>query len=68
MSLYGHRVDTELSNLKKKLEGISASQMSANASYGNTPEETTIETIEVSLLTKVVIVIISFMWNYEAFH
>ncbi|XP_022139047.1 cingulin-like protein 1 [Momordica charantia] len=40
------RVDTELSNLKKKLEGISASQMSANASYGNTPEETTIETIE----------------------
>ncbi|KAG7030752.1 hypothetical protein SDJN02_04789, partial [Cucurbita argyrosperma subsp. argyrosperma] len=40
------RVDTELSNLKTKLEGMSASSMSSNADYGNTSEETTLETIE----------------------
>ncbi|KAG7031829.1 hypothetical protein SDJN02_05870 [Cucurbita argyrosperma subsp. argyrosperma] len=40
------RVDTELSNLKTKLEGMSAARMSSNADYGRTSEETTIETIE----------------------
>ncbi|XP_038892334.1 uncharacterized protein LOC120081482 [Benincasa hispida] len=40
------RVDTELYNLKTKLEGMSASPMSSNADYGKTSEETTIETIE----------------------
>ncbi|CAK9315159.1 unnamed protein product [Citrullus colocynthis] len=40
------RVDTELSNLKTRLEGMSASPMSSNADYGKTSEETSIETIE----------------------
>ncbi|XP_022984485.1 protein MLP1 homolog [Cucurbita maxima] len=40
------RVDTELSNLRTKLEGMSAARMSSNADYGRTSEETTIETIE----------------------
>lgn len=48
--LSGHRVDTELSNLKTKLEGMSGSPMSSNADSGPMSEETTIETIEVSLL------------------
>lgn len=48
--LSGHRVDTELSDLKTKLEGMSGSPMSSNADSGQMSEETTIETIEVSLL------------------
>ncbi|KGN50498.1 filamin-A-interacting protein 1 [Cucumis sativus] len=40
------RVDTELSNLKTKLEGMSGSPMSSNADSGQMSEETTIETIE----------------------
>lgn len=40
------RVDTELSDLKTKLEGMSGSPMSSNADSGQMSEETTIETIE----------------------
>ena len=64
--LSGHRVDTELSNLKTKLEGMSASSMSSNADYGNTSEETTLETIEVSQLIKLLLSI-NFIGNYETF-
>lgn len=65
--LSGHRVDTELFNLKTKLDEMSASPRSSNADYGKTSEETTIETIEVSLSIKVIIIIILLMETMKVF-
>lgn len=52
----GHRIDVEASSLKKKLDGMSLSGKPSSEGHLETSEETTVATIEVSLVILMILV------------
>lgn len=61
----GHRIDTEASSLKKKLDGMSLSGKPSSEGHLETSEETTVATIEVSLV--ILMILVSNITGFRSF-